>query len=383
MNLIQKIKHLGSSWSVKRATYLYCHENSNVQAFRRESPQYIKPAEKNLLNSKRMMFYKERLDYKSSDDKEIPPFLIFGGILSFFGLDEDSKRERKYEKEIENTSEEDFDDKLRNVLRPAIINMQEGEYEKAERIFHIALRMAQDVDHKDAVLYIHDLLANLAYEVEDYTKAEKLFVDVMQRQISYKGVAKDDNSIIAMSLKLAAIFSKTEQHEKARQGFEFCIDTTEKKLKAGIRDEDTMVLWGMSRDVYGQYLMSLGYHQKARDQFKQAYDISCEINGENDEQSLVLLNSLGTISATLGDANMAELYFKELIQKARKNNSEHLAHYLVNYGVVNVQLNLYDEAKRNCNEALQLAKKTRSDQAYNQSQNCLKALKETMENKKP
>ena len=55
----------------------------------------------------------------------------------------------------------------------------------------------------------------------------------MQRQISYKGVAKDDNSIIAMSLKLAIIFSKTEQHDKAQQGFEFCIDSTEKKIKAG------------------------------------------------------------------------------------------------------------------------------------------------------
>ena len=49
----------------------------------------------------------------------------------------------------------------------------------------------------------------------------------------------------------------------------------------------------MSRDVYAQYLMSLGHHQKARDQFKQAYDISCEVNGETDEQTLVLLNSLG------------------------------------------------------------------------------------------
>jgi len=242
--------------------------------------------------------------------------------------------------------------------------------------------MAQDVNHDDAILYIHDLLANLAYEMEDYTKAEKLFVDVMQRQIAYKGVPQDDSSIIAMSLKLAAIFSKTKQHEKAQQGFEFCIDTTEKKLKSGIRDEDTLVLWGMSRDVYGQYLMSLGYHQKARDQFKQAYDISCEINGEMDEQSLVLLNSLGTISATMGDAKMAEQYFQELIQKARKNNSEHLAHFLVNYGVVNIQLKMYDEAKRNCNEALQLAKKTRSDQAYEQSQNCLKVVKETIATEK-
>ena len=64
-------------------------------------------------------------------------------------------------------------------------------------------------------------------------------------------------------------------------------------LFLGIRDEDTVVLWGMSRDLFGQYLMSVGKHEKARDQFKQAYEVSLEINGETDEQTLVLLNSLG------------------------------------------------------------------------------------------
>ena len=61
----------------------------------------------------------------------------------------------------------------------------------------------------------------------------------------------------------------------------------------GMRDDDTMALWGMSCDVYGQYLMTRGSHEKARDQFKKAYDISCDVNGDTDEQSLVLLNSLG------------------------------------------------------------------------------------------
>ena len=49
----------------------------------------------------------------------------------------------------------------------------------------------------------------------------------------------------------------------------------------------------MSRDLFGQYLMSVGKHEKAREQFKQAYEVSLEINGETDEQTLVLLNSLG------------------------------------------------------------------------------------------
>ena len=47
---------------------------------------------------------------------------------------------------------------------------------------------------------------------------------------------------------------------------------------------------------------------------------------------------IGTISATMGDAKGAEKYFQELIYKARKNKSDNLAHFLVNNGLVNIQL---------------------------------------------
>ena len=80
----------------------------------------------------------------------------------------------------------------------------------------------------------------------------------------------------------------------------------------GIRDEDTLVLWGMSCDGYGQYLMSLGQHSKARDQFKQAYDISCQVSGEMDEQSLVLLNSLGKKIKSLLSKGQEAVYLKIL-----------------------------------------------------------------------
>ena len=49
---------------------------------------------------------------------------VLGGIMAFFGLDEESKKDRQYDKEIENMNEEDFDEKLKNILRPAIINIQ-------------------------------------------------------------------------------------------------------------------------------------------------------------------------------------------------------------------------------------------------------------------
>ena len=38
---------------------------------------------------------------------------VLGGIMAFFGLDEDSKKDRQYDKEIESMNEEDFDEKLK------------------------------------------------------------------------------------------------------------------------------------------------------------------------------------------------------------------------------------------------------------------------------
>ena len=67
----------------------------------------------------------------------------------------------------------------------------------------------------------------------------------MQRQIGYKGVAEDDNSIIAMSLRLAEIFAKTEEHEKAELGFEFCIESMEKKIQSG----NIKLLVGLARNT--------------------------------------------------------------------------------------------------------------------------------------
>ena len=41
---------------------------------------------------------------------------------------------------------------------------QEGNVEKADTIFHVALRMAQDMNHQNAISYIYTLMANMAFE---------------------------------------------------------------------------------------------------------------------------------------------------------------------------------------------------------------------------
>ena len=57
--------------------------------------------------------------------------------------------------------------------------------------------------------------------------------------------------------------------------------------------EDTVVLWGMSKDLYAQYLLDNGRYEEAFSQFQEAFLTSCELFGDTHSQSLILLNSLG------------------------------------------------------------------------------------------
>lgn len=86
--------------------------------------------------------------------------------------------------------------------------MQKEEFKKAEQLLHVALRQAQSIQHYDGVTYVYDVMANLAFQVGEYKKAETLFVSVMQRLIA-GGTPKDDIKIIHMSLKLAKLYQET------------------------------------------------------------------------------------------------------------------------------------------------------------------------------
>lgn len=90
--------------------------------------------------------------------------------------------------------------------------LQREEYETAEQILHVALRLAQEQQNADGVTYVYDLLANVAFELGQWEKAQKLFVIVMQREIA-NGIPNNDMKIIHMSLKLAKIYESLKDDE--------------------------------------------------------------------------------------------------------------------------------------------------------------------------
>lgn len=80
---------------------------------------------------------------------------------------------------------------LTTTIKRTILCIQRQQFEKAEQMAHLALRMAQDIQHYDGITLCYDIMANLAFDREQYQKAQNLFEDVLQRLLQ-KGVEQDD-----------------------------------------------------------------------------------------------------------------------------------------------------------------------------------------------
>lgn len=84
---------------------------------------------------------------------EMPAKFVIGATwLNLFGAD-------KKKEDIEKEEEE-----LIMTVKRGVLSSIRAEYDKAEQLYHLALRNAQTMKNELAVTYIYDLMANLAYE---------------------------------------------------------------------------------------------------------------------------------------------------------------------------------------------------------------------------
>lgn len=208
----------------------------------------------------------------------IPPAVLLNfSLMSLFKKDDDTP-----------------EDKLVMTIKRAILSIQKEEHEKAERILHMALRMAQDMNSKDGITYVFDAMANLAMERGEFEKAEKLFVDVMKRLFG-DGAEENDMRLLHISAKLAHMAEQSGQLEKAKQGFEWVIIKLEERMKAAQDDENVKELWGMTKNWYAQALMQMNSMKDAKKAFEEAHKAYLEIHGKLSEEGLLLLNNLGVV----------------------------------------------------------------------------------------
>lgn len=293
---------------------------------------------------------------------------LLAGMLTWLGLKKETEEE----------------DPLISVIKLGILNMQKKEYNSAENILHLALKLAQERQDMQAQRYIFDLLANVAFEKGDYPKAEKLFIQVTKELLA-AGTPFDDNSIVEISLKLASIYSHRDEREKAEKGFQFCINTQQNKLDSmdlkniGILTEyqrDTVLLWAMCVDWYARYLLASGFFKEAKENFQKALEVSERINGLSHPQTLVLLNDIGSVQSLLNENDLAIESFQKAIKRSSgsDNDSSDLPAFYCNLGATYLHKGDISKGEEACRIALRLARKMKHSVAEADATECLKEL---------
>ncbi|XP_076381750.1 tetratricopeptide repeat domain 19 [Megalopta genalis] len=274
--------------------------------------------------------------------------------------------------------EKDDEAELIMTIKRSILAIQKGEYKKAEQMLHIALRQAQTLQHYNGITYVYDVMANLAMNVSDYKKAEKLFVSVLQRLLS-KGVAQDDLAVIHISLKIADMYGKMGETEKAENGFLFCLQHLKNHMAKDPKNPNILQLLGLASEWYGSFLYAQSKYVDALVYLSEAYNIAVKILDKEDEQIVVLLNNLGIVNCMIKEYEQAIKYLTEAIEIGKKlPEMLDIGSIYVNLGNVYLEKGLYEEAKKSCKEGKRLAKEQNHKNSVDVAEECLERIKNMM-----
>jgi len=269
------------------------------------------------------------------------------------------------------------EDDLTLAVKRGILAIQEGDLARADRLLHIALKMAQDSGREEAITHIFCLMGNLAIERNFPGQAERLLKTVVQRLIA-AGEPTDSNSVVEISLKLAQIYASIGSLQQAEQGFQFCVATQLHKLGKGVVDEDTLGLAGMVLDQRAQFLLQQDRLAEAEMAWREAVKIAEQLHGEEGEQVLVVKNSLAALLSMRGQHKAALDLLEKVVAAGKRQETAHLSAFLVNLGLVQLRQGLAAEGRKNCREASRLASEVGDIETGEEADVCLTQVEEVL-----
>lgn len=327
--------------------------------------------------------------------------------------------------------EEKEGDPLIHVFREAKEAQIKQDFSKAEIRYHDALRVADEMlklrkINQKTYIYaktnIYDSLADIALGQGDLEKAERLYKETMKGCFQ-QGLAREDNAIIELSIKMASIYAMQDRAAEAEQGLKFCILTQDAKLAAvaaaapsasvsassasiaqssvshgksqdvktelspreaatgpgqtedgdGLQ-QDTEALLGLALETYGRFLMGQRRLAEAVPVLERACSTAERVLGTNRGQYLVLLNDLATAHILLKHYDVATGLLNRGIQLATPSNAPELPVLYCNLGAAFLRTSKVDDAETACNKARDLAIKGHHSLALKMSQNCLEKI---------
>jgi tetratricopeptide repeat protein 19, mitochondrial len=236
--------------------------------------------------------------------------------------------------------------------------------------------MAQTIKHQLAETYIFDLMGNLAYESNELEKAEKIFVNVIQRLMQFERAAEDDPRLLHISTKIAHIAYLKNDFEKSLLGFGYVLEKIEKRDY--LNDENLYELWGLVKNFLGQVLISTKDYEKARIALLDAQKIFIKFKAEVSEDGMILLNNLSVCHAELKEFEKAEKYLLRAIEIAKQLKLEDISPYKINLGMLYFKQKLIEKAQESCKSAWLLAIKYDNKEAIGGAEKCLDQVKKLL-----
>ncbi|KAL9968225.1 hypothetical protein ACROYT_G026575 [Oculina patagonica] len=210
--------------------------------------------------------------------------------------------------------------------------------------------------------YVLDQLANLSFELQKWSEAEHYF-RLLLRDLLSSETAKDDDSVVEVSLKLSIACAHQDKHDLAIQGFQWTTDTIQKKVnKTPDATDNSKALLGVCLEGWGTYLLSQDQPAQAAQLLSRALKVSKEVLGEDHEQTTVILNNLAKAYAESGKYELAEEMAREAVRIAEKTQNTHLSQFMANLGtILNLEGNVL-KAKEALMSALKLANEAKDEE---------------------
>uniref|UniRef100_A0A915L858 Tetratricopeptide repeat protein 19, mitochondrial n=1 Tax=Romanomermis culicivorax TaxID=13658 RepID=A0A915L858_ROMCU len=231
------------------------------------------------------------------------------------------------------------DDEIKDQIKSSLMLINEQKFNEAENALHKTLALAGSKHNEGATNYVLDLMANLYYQMEKYEESIAIFTELMRRLMT-SGTKKEDPAMIEVSLKLADMYARTGDDERAEIGFKFCVESANKNVENLEIDHETYsmkfksiktveddfgtknrfsdhyALLGMVLETYSQFLITRHRSEEAEELVNRCLEISAFVYGSSRPHSVVLLNNFAVLLLDDAKYEKACHYLADVVNRA-------------------------------------------------------------------
>lgn len=200
----------------------------------------------------------------------------------------------------------------------AILYMDQGRYEEAEKLFNDTLRISKHLTgiNNPQTLSIMNNLALLYWKQGRYDEAEMLYLQTLENRKQILG-DKHPDTLITMN-NLALLYTKQGRYEKAEPLYLQTLEIEKREL--GQEHPETLSSINNLANLYSDQ----GRYDEAESLYLQTLNIRKRILGNVHPDTLSSMNNLANLYSDLGRYNEAEsLYLQSLEIKKQVLGTEH------------------------------------------------------------